>query len=201
MLTLTRRTLLALPGLCLLPCAAGAAAAVGTTLALQGSAQLRRAGGALPLHPQDMLLEQDGVATAADSFAELELFTATRIHLGPQAEFTIDRFAADLGGRLVVGGAMVFDRPDDLPKLDLQVQTAFGQIGVRGTRFFAGPEGGGFAVFVQHGAVDLLAGGVQTRIAAGEGVDVPAPGAPPSAVKRWGATRIAAALALAGAAP
>lgn len=196
-----RRSLLALPALALLPRPLWAAAPVGLTRALIGSAVLTRAGAAAPLHPADPLMEGDAVATAADSFAELELFTATRIHLGPGASFAIDRFAADLGGRVVVGGAMVFDRPDDLPKLDLAVQTAFGQIGVRGTRFFAGPDGAGFALFVQRGAVDLAAGGVLRRITAGEGVDVPAPGAPPSAVKRWGAPRIAAALARAGAAP
>lgn len=195
-----RRALLALPALALLPRPLRAGGAVGMTVALQGSAMLTRAGTAAPLHHADPLMEGDGVATADKSFAELELFSATRIHLGPGAQFTIDSFAANLGGRLVVGGAMVFDRPDDLPKLDLEVQTAFGQIGVRGTRFFAGPEGKGFAVFVQRGAVDLRAGGVLRRLTAGEGADIPTPGAPPSAAKRWKAPRIAAAFALAGAA-
>ncbi|MBL8562731.1 MAG: FecR domain-containing protein [Gemmobacter sp.] len=198
---LPRRLILSLPALLLLPCAARAGAAIGTTRSLSGSARLLRAGQARALHLADPLLEGDEVATMAASTAGLELFSATQIALGPEAHFTIDRFAADLGGVVRVGGAMVFDRPDDLPKLDLTVQSAFAQIGVRGTRFFAGPSKGVYGIFVARGAVEVQAGGETRRLGPGEGVDIAAPGAAPGPVAQWKAPRIAAAFASVGLTP
>lgn len=198
---LPRRLFLALPALVLIPRAAHAQAAIGTTRSLSGTAQLIRAGQAGALHLADPLMEGDEVATMAASRAGLELFSATQIALGPEARLTIDRFAADLGGVVTVGGAMVFDRPDDLPKLDLTVQSAFAQIGVRGTRFFAGPSKGVYGIFVARGAVEVQAGGETRRLGPGEGVDIASPGAVPSPVAQWKAPRIAAAFASVGLTP
>lgn len=198
---LPRRLFLALPALVLMPRRVQAQAAIGTTRSLSGTAQLIRAGQAGALHLADPLMEGDEVATMAASSAGLELFSATQIALGPEAHFTIDRFAADLGGVVTVGGAMVLDRPDDLPKLDLTVQSAFAQIGVRGTRFFAGPSKGVYGVFVARGAVEVQAGGATRRLGPGEGVDIASPGAPPSPVAQWKAPRIAAAFASVGLTP
>ena len=194
----TRRLILAAPALALLPRMARAAQPIGATLGVSGQCSLRRGASSQALKPADALLEGDEVATAAASLATLELFTRTRIQLGPQSRFTIDRFTADLGGVVSIGGAMVFDRPDTLPGIDLQVQSAFGQIGVRGTRFFAGPSNGAFSVFVQRGRVEVRAGGEIRSLGAGEGVDIASPGAAPGAVASWGAPRIAAAFASVG---
>lgn len=197
----TRRLMLSLPILTLMPRLARAAGPIGTTRALTGQASLARAGVQSPLHPGDPLMEGDVIATAAASSAALDLFTATQIQLGAEARFTLDRFAADLGGVVRLGGAMVFDRPDDLPKLDLTVQSAFAQIGVRGTRFFAGPSKGVYGVFVARGAVEVQAGGEVRRLGPGEGVDIASPGAAPSPVAQWKAPRIAAAFASVGLTP
>lgn len=198
---LPRRLFLALPALLALPRGARAQAAIGTTRSLSGGAQLLRAGQAAALHLADPLMEGDEVATMAASTAGLELFSATQIALGPEARLTIDRFTADLGGVVTVGGAMVFDRPDDLPKLDLTVQSTFAQIGVRGTRFFAGPSKGVYGVFVARGSVEVRAGGEARRLGPGEGVDIASPGAAPSPVAQWKAPRIAAAFASVGLTP
>ncbi|MDQ1849680.1 FecR domain-containing protein [Gemmobacter fulvus] len=200
-IALTRRLLLASPALSVLPRRLWAAEPIGTTRSLTGTATLTRTGGAYPLHPDDPLTEGDMVATAADSLATLELFTQTQIHLGPDAQFTIDRFTADLGGVISIGGAMVFDRLDDLPPLDLTVQSAFAQIGVRGTRFFAGPSRGTYGVFVARGRVVVQAVGASRTLVAGEGVDIASAGAAPSAVARWGEARIAEAFAGLGLTP
>lgn len=196
-----RRLLLSAPALALLPGRALAQTALGTMRSLTGQGVLTRAGQALPLHPDDPLQEGDMVATLAASIARLELFTATEVTLGPEARFGMDRFAADLGGVVTIGGAMVFERPDDLPKLDLTVQSAFAQIGVRGTRFFAGPSKGVYGVFVARGAVEVRAGGQTRQLAAGEGVDIPSPGAAPGPVGRWKPPRIAEAFASLGLTP
>lgn len=196
----TRRLILAAPAL-LLATRALAEEAVGTTRGLTGSATLTRGAAPKALMPADPLMVGDTVATGAASTAALELFTSTQIQLGPEAQFLIDQFSADLGGVITVGGPMVFDRPDDLPKLDLTVQSAFAQIGVRGTRFFAGPLNGTFSVFVQRGRVSVQAAGESRELGAGDGLDIAAPGAAPGPVGQWKAPRIAAAFALVGLTP
>ena len=86
-----------------------------------------------------------------------------------------------------------------LPKIDLSMRTAFGMIGVRGTKFFAGPNRGVFAVFVEHGLVEVTGGGVTREVGMGEGVEIAQPGAAPSEVTAWGQERINEAYASAGA--
>ena len=87
-------------------------------------------------------------------------------------------------------GAMVFDRDDTLPKTAIEVRSVFGLIGVRGTRFFAGPSRGAFGIFCERGEVKVEAGGETRVLAPGDGVDITAAGAAPSALKRWNPARI-----------
>ena len=181
-----------------LPLVARAAGPIGTTMAVQGQGQITRAKVVATLNPHDALMEGDQVATGPGSFALLELFTQTRINLGPDSRFGIDRFVADLGGEITIGGAMVFDRPDDLPKLDLTLRNTFAQIGVRGTRFFAGPSKGVFSVFVERGEVQVGAAGQTVALRAGEGVEVAEAGGPPGPVVQWKAARIKSAFASVG---
>lgn len=198
---LTRRLILAFPAMSLLVRPALAAPPIGALRQVTGHGQLMRAGAGQDLRAGAALMEGDEVATMAASSAGLELFRATQVILGAEARLTIDRFTADLGGVITIGGAMVFDRPDDLPKIDLTVQSAFAQIGVRGTRFFAGPSKGVHGIFVARGAVEVRAGGETRRLGPGEGVDITSPGAAPSAVAQWKAPRIVAAFASVGLTP
>ncbi|MES2664636.1 MAG: FecR family protein [Pseudomonadota bacterium] len=195
---LTRRHILASLPLVLTAAPARAAEEIGVSVAARGGSLLEHGSQITPLRPGALLYERDVVRTADDGFAELLLNTATQINLGPQSHIEIDRFVADIGGLITLGGAMAFDRPDDLPQVELTIRTTFAQIGVRGTRFFAGPGKGVFAVFVDRGAVTVQAAGVSRRLGAGEGVDIALPGDPPGEVVRWGAARIAAAFASVG---
>lgn len=146
----------------------------------------------------DAVLDNDYVSTSTNSFADLAL-SETRILLGPQTELLIDSFLAAEGGTLELGlGRMVFDRPDNLPKMDVAVRTAFGMIGVRGTKFFCGPSRAAFAVFVERGSVSVRGGGVTRTVSAGQGVDFTSPGAPPSEPTNWGQARIRQAYASVG---
>jgi hypothetical protein len=145
------------------------------------------------------LMNHDFVTTGRESFASLALGEDTRLLLGSETELLIDTFIAGQGGVIELGtGQMVFDRPEGLGKIDLTMRTAFGMIGVRGTKFFAGPNRGVFAVFVEHGAVDVEAGGITRRLAAGQGVEIAAPGAAPGEIVQWGAARIREAYASVG---
>ncbi|MGB8813581.1 MAG: FecR domain-containing protein [Paracoccaceae bacterium] len=185
-------------GALLVPSMAMASEVIGTTMRVQGEGVLTRAKGVLKLQAQGDLIEGDRVKTMKHSFAELQLFTQTQINLGPDSSFAIDRFVADLGGVITIGGAMAFDRPEGLPPLDLTLRSAFAQIGVRGTRFFAGRSKGVYSVFVDRGSVQISAGGRVRRLQAGDGIEVPVAGDDPGPVVKWGAARIAAAFASVG---
>ncbi len=177
----------------LLPLPASAALSIGRSVKARGTATLLRAEAASRLAPGADLFEGDTVKTGAKSFAELVLKTATQINLGPDSEVGIDRFVANMGGVINVGGAIAFDRPENLSPLDLNVNTAFARIGVRGTRFFAGPSKGVYAVFVDRGSVNVRSGWSVRRLNAGDGVDIPEAGGRLGKVAQWGEPRIVAA--------
>lgn len=145
-----------------------------------------------------LLANNDLVTTGAKSFASLTLGADTKITMGEKTEVLLDSFLAEQGGTLdLVNGDMVFDRPEGKPKIDLTIRTTFGQIGVRGTKFFAGRNRGNYAVFVEHGLVEVHSGLTVRKVGAGEGVDIASDaktrslfGGDVSDVKRWGKGRI-----------
>jgi ferric-dicitrate binding protein FerR (iron transport regulator) len=199
---LSRRLVLAGAATVVCGMQAHAADQIGHAVRTAGAPSLQRARSLYPLRARDAVFEGDTVRTDTRSLAELMLAEATRINLGPNSELQIDSFTASLGGQVSLGGAMVFDRPEDLPPTDLTVRSAFARIGVRGTRFFAGPSKGVFAVFVARGSVEVSTGrgfSVVTRILGpGDGVDIARPGGRPGPVVRWGQARIDAAFASVG---
>lgn len=181
--------------------AARAATSIGSLVQMRGDVKLtqnnvpRAAQAGLPLDNNDL------IATGVDGFAELQLGTDTRILMGAETQILIDNFLAEQGGTLeLVSGQMVFDRPEGLPKIDLTLRTTFGQIGVRGTKFFCGVNRGNYAVFVEHGLVEVTAGETAKPVGAGEGVDIAHDnstrslfGGDISPIKKWGKGRIAEA--------
>ncbi len=175
-----------------------AAPVVGKAAKIRGNVRRRQGRDEERLAIGGAVLDKDFVLTSSNSFADLAL-SETRILLGPQTELLIDSYIAGQGGTLELGlGRMVFDRPEGLPKTDVTVRTAFGMIGVRGTKFFCGPSRAAFAVFVEHGEVSVQGGGVTRTVAAGQGVDISRPGAAPSEPTRWGEARIRQAYASVG---
>ncbi len=135
------------------------------------------------LHGQDKealnigaaIAENDRVATAEASFADLLLGSDTHVLLGPDTEIVVDSFIARQGGTIeLTSGQLVFDRQEGLPAINATVRTVFGMIGVRGTRFFVGPSQGVFAVYVDHGEVRVTNAGVTRTVGKGQGVEFPA---------------------------
>lgn len=192
-LLIRRRQVLALMGAAGVTAGASPAfgtAPVGRVVSTEGSVALERETANVLIAADDPLMIADRIMTREDGFALLLLDDRTRINLGASSELTIDQFIVDQGGEISMGGAMLFDRPSDLPPTDITILTAFGQIGVRGTRFFAGPTKGKFSVFVDHGSVSVTGGGEERILAAGEGVEFEAVGAAPGPVVQWGDARI-----------
>ncbi len=143
---------------------------LGEATEVRGDVRRKQAEKDDPLAVGSQLYENDRVHTGAESYATLHLGTDTRVLLGAETELLVDSFIAGQGGTLELGtGRMVFDRPEGLPKVDVAVRTAFGMIGVRGTKFFCGPSRAAFAVFVEHGSVSVARGGVTRIVAAGRG--------------------------------
>jgi ferric-dicitrate binding protein FerR (iron transport regulator) len=144
------------------------------------------------------LVNNDLVATGKRSFASMLLGSETTIIMGENTEVLLDSFLAEQGGTIeLVSGDMVFDRPEGTPKIDLTIRTTFGQIGVRGTKFFTGKSRGTFAVFVEHGLVEVKSGESIRKVGAGEGVDIATDaktrslfGGDMSETKKWGKGRI-----------
>jgi hypothetical protein len=198
---LNRRALLAvLPaGLLAGNRAAAAAEAIGEAADVRGRVTARQVANVRELASGAALLLQDAVETAAASFARLELAGRTTVHLGSGARLLIDRYVAEQGGVLELGeGALLIDRAEDLPKIDLSIRSQYGLIALRGTKVFAGPSRGVFGVCVLRGAVEVSAAGEVRQLQAGDGVDIAEPGGPPSAVGQWKQPRIAEALASVG---
>ena len=144
------------------------------------------------------LINNDLIATGTKSFASMLLGAETKIIMGANTEVMLDSFLAEQGGIIeLVSGDMVFDRPEGTPKIDLTIRTTFGQIGVRGTKFFTGKSRGNFAVFVEHGLVEVKSGKTSRKIGAGQGVDIATDarsrslfGGDMSQTKKWGKGRI-----------
>ncbi|WP_162244976.1 MULTISPECIES: FecR family protein [unclassified Rhizobium] len=172
---------------------------IGTASDIRGDVQRKRLQTEEGLSTGAEIMDKDRVATGADGFADLTLEGDTRILLGNRTELLIDSFIANQGGTMELGmGQMVFDRPEGLPKIDLAVRTAFGMIGVRGTKFFCGPTRGVFGVFVEHGQVAVEGGGVTELVGPGDGVEIARPGEAPNKPVKWKEARIVEAYASVG---
>lgn len=172
---------------------------IGKAVEVTGEVNRRQANHLEGLKAGASVMDQDFVTTGPESFAALALGVDTTLLLGSETELLIDSFIAGQGGTIELGtGRMVFDRPEGLAKIDLTVRTAFGMIGVRGTKFFAGPSRGVFAVFVEHGLVEVSGGGTTRQVGAGEGVEIATPGTAPGEITQWGEARIREAYASVG---
>ena len=149
------------------------------------------------------------LATDPDARLAARLATGIEIRLGGNATLRVDRLA--LGGprRGVMlqslSGPIGFDRPPPeagRAPVPVTLDLPWARIGVRGTRFFAGPLDEVFAVFCARGLVQVTRSGSpwQVRLGPGEGVDLPRTDGPlpEPPVRQWGQPRIDRAFTLLG---
>src|SRR5262245_24653679 len=150
---------------------------------------------ARPLALRSALHLGETLSTGDNSRLKALLARSANLSLSANARITIDRFIADGGTVALTSGALLIDTAARHSR-GLTVTSPYGIIGTRGTRFFAGELGENFSVFVERGAVDVRAAGQTVRLRAGEGTDIASIGAAPGPVRRWGAEKIARAMAL-----
>ncbi|MCB6177794.1 FecR family protein [Rhodobacter sp. Har01] len=201
MVRLTRRAALLAAGvLPFLPRRAQAQTPIGSVAEVTGEATLVHDDAPAPMSAGMALAEGDTALTGENALALLILETDTRVNMGAATTVVLSRYLADVGGEIQVGGAIVFDRPEGLAPVDLTFDTGFGQIGVRGTRFFVGPSRGEYAVFCDRGRVVVTNAGVTRELGPGDGVNLTADG-PPSEVAQWGAPRVQEAFESVGLTP
>lgn len=166
---------------------------IGTVVQIDGPGQVGRPDKLADMQAGMDLFVGDLAVTGTEGRAHLGLGRATEVHLGPTSQLQIDRFIAEVGGVIYLDGAIVFDRAEAAAKVDIEFQTDFGRIGVRGTRFFVGPSENAFAVFVDRGSVEVSGGGVTRILTAGQGVDLRGKDVAPGPVEDWQDARANAA--------
>jgi len=136
----------------------------------------------------------DMVGTGAESRLTMLLGKDTTLRLGERARLTVDRVLVNAGGEITLqSGPILFSRPAGSAPARMRIQSSFGLIAVRGTRFFAGPSNGVFGVFVERGSVSVTAARKQVVLRAGQGTNIDRPGAAPTPPAPWKPERIRAA--------
>lgn len=169
-----------------------AAAAIGVVQELRGTVDAERDGKRIPLALKGNVMPGDTLITGDNALVVLQLGPSTTIKLGAQARLKIERYLAEVGGTFdLQAGPMFFERRGAKPASEgITFRNAYGLIAVRGTRFYAGPNRGAFAVLVGEGRVEVTAGGRTVMVRPQEGIDIKAPGQPPTAPAPWRLPRI-----------
>ena len=178
-----------------LPTVAPAADPAGAVVSLRGQASAFARSDRRALAPDAAVFLDDTVATAEQSRVEIRLGADTTLRLGEKGRVKLDRIAATGTTIDLEQGALVVDKAPESRARSLEIESSFGRIAVRGTKFFAGPSRGGFGVAVLRGHVVVEAAGVAVDLHEGEGTDIARPGDPPSPVRAWTPARLAEALA------
>jgi ferric-dicitrate binding protein FerR (iron transport regulator) len=203
-MTPRRHALLVAPALLALPRPALALRTrVGEVTALSGTAAALFSGEPpRPLSPAAPIMMEDLLTTGPAARLACRLEGGLDLRLGENAALRVDALAlrgprpgTALRG---FGGALLLDVPRADRPVPVEVTLPWAHVGVRGTRFFAGTLEGVHAVFVARGGVEVRGSAGRARLDEGEGVDIAADGTP-GPVRRWGAPRIARALAAVGA--
>lgn len=169
---------------------------IGRVQSLAGQAFATAGGEQRTLVVKAPVFTGDLITTGEGARLVLRLGGRTTLALGAHARLFLDQQQAGGGGSYGLdAGPLLLEHADDAPSTPAQIRSPFGLIVVRGTRLFAGPSNDVFGVLVLEGQVSVQAGGRVVRLQAGQGTNIPRPGAPPSAPAPWGASRIDAALA------
>lgn len=164
---------------------------VGEVASLQGEASTEAEGKHRVLSVGGEIHLNEVVSTAANSRLALRLGRRTNLRLGANTRLRIDRYIVDAGGDFeLLDGVIMFDHTSGATPFNGTFRSLYGLIAVRGTRFYAGPSRGTFAVLVGSGRVELTAGGRTVIVGPQEGSDIARPGDTPSKPARWKHARV-----------
>lgn len=167
------------------------AAPIGTVEEIRGEVHAERDGTRRPLTKQGEVFVGDLLSTGNSALLTLKLGPATTIKLGALARLKIDSYLAETGGEFdMLAGHLQFERKGKPATQGIQFRSAYGLMAVRGTRFYAGPNRGAFALLVGEGRVEVTAAGRSVMVGAQQGIDIKAPGQPPTVPNTWALPRI-----------
>lgn len=166
-------------------------APIGAVEEIRGEAAAEQGGTLRQLGPKADILVGDLLTTAKSARLTLRLGPATTIRLGGDARLKVERYLADTGGEFdLQAGHMMFQRSGKPASEGITFRSAYGLMAVRGTRFYAGPNRGQFALLVGEGLVQVSAGGRTVLVRPQQGIDIKAPGQPPTVPAAWQLPRI-----------
>ena len=185
------------------PYAHAAGSEVGTVTRIQNSANVARQGKFLELQAGAKIKENDEVQSGPDARVEITFKDGTKLTIGENSLIAIDKFLfdpdSDVGAILLraLQGPFHFITGSigKLEKKQIEVQSRFGVIGVRGTDFWAGPSQNVYGVLLLKGLITVFnSAGGRILSAPGQGVNLTSANEPPGEVTVWGAARAQAAL-------
>lgn len=177
-----------------------ASAPVGTIVEVEGSATLTRAGKTYEAKIDTEVYLDDIIATGPQSRIFLLLIDDTEWTLSENSKFKVTDFVFDPDDNTdnqarysVLEGAFryVSGLVAKKEKPDVDIETPFGSIGIRGTDFTGGPEdGGGYGVYVDEGSVNVANAAGETLLRHGEGAAVRNRSTAPGRAQKWQSDRI-----------
>lgn len=171
-------------------------APIGTIEEVRGEAFAEKDGQRRPLAPKGEIYDGDLLSTGSGARLVMKLGAATTIKLGAASRLKIDRYLAETGGEFdMQAGHLMFERKGKPATQGITFRSAYGLMAVRGTRFYAGPSRGVFGVLVGEGKVEVTAANRAVLVLPQQGVDIKAPGQPPTAPAAWALPRIREMLA------
>lgn len=138
----------------------------------------------------------DVLSTGNNALIVMKLGPATTIKLGADSRLKVDRYLAETGGEFdMQAGHMMFERTGKPTTQGITFKSVYGLLAVRGTRFYAGPNQGQFALLVGEGRVEVTAGGRTVMVRPQQGIDIKSPGSQPTTPAAWRLPRVREMLA------
>ncbi len=172
------------------------AAPIGTIAEIRGEGFAERDGERRKLTAKGDVFVGDLLSTGSNALIVMKLGASTTIKLGADSRLKVDRYLAETGGEFdIQAGHMMFERTGKPATQGISLKSVYGLLAVRGTRFYAGPNRGEFALLVGEGRVEVVAGGRTVMVRPQEGIDIHSPGAPPTTPAPWNQPRIREMLA------
>ncbi len=178
--------------------------AVGTVIAVEGLAGTGSGEDAAALEAGQNVYLNDTIETGPDSKLLILLNDDAELTLGENARLIVDEYVLDAAvpdnskGRLsVLRGAFLFASGlmGQTPSPDIEIETAYGSIGIRGTTVWGGTIDDVYSVFVPEGSASFATDRGKIIIREGEGSSARSRRAIPGRSTVWSAEKIARAVA------
>lgn len=153
---------------------------IGTIMEVEGKATLTLAGGktSRPLALKDSLHMNDVIVTAPKSRVLVLFIDNTQITMSENTRLTVDTYVFDpdntknnkasynvIQGTFQYLSGLIAKKKDP----DVNIETEYGTIGIRGTKLWAGALKDSYGVHVEEGAVQVRNDGGQVLVSKGQG--------------------------------